>query len=47
MLLKILKIITFPLWFPLKVLWFISKVVAILVILATIILLIYGYIYLN
>ena len=26
--LTLLKILTFPLWFPIKVLWFVSKVLA-------------------
>ncbi len=26
--LKLLKILTFPIWFPIKVLWFISKALA-------------------
>ena len=28
--LTIVKILTFPIWFPFKVLWFVSKVVAFL-----------------
>ena len=28
MLLKLLKVLTFPIWFPLKVLWTLSKLIA-------------------
>jgi hypothetical protein len=36
-----LKILTFPIWFPLKVLWFMSKVVAFVVMVALVAFLIY------
>lgn len=43
MLFKILKFITFPIWFPFKVLWFVSKVIVILLLAAAVFFLLYGY----
>jgi hypothetical protein len=39
--LMLLKIITFPIWFPIKVLWFISKVFAFVFLVILISILIY------
>jgi len=37
----LLKILTFPIWFPLKLLWFVSKVLAFLVVALVLAVLIY------
>jgi len=37
----LLKILTFPIWFPVKVLWFISKVLAFVFIVALLAVIIY------
>lgn len=38
--LTLLKILTFPIWFPIRVLWFFSKIVAFIVLAAVLIFLI-------
>ena len=39
--LTLLKILTFPIWFPIKVLWFVSKVLAFLFLVLVIAVLLY------
>ena len=41
LMLTLLKILTFPIWFPIRVLWFFSKVVAFIVLAADLAFLIY------